>query len=100
MTRLGLFNALQEVLVTFQLDIGDIRGKGYDNVSNMKMKHKGVQQRLLNINPRTFYTPYDCHSLNLALSDMANSCSRATSFFGVVQCIYCLFALHRRGGKC
>ena len=40
---LGLFNALQEVLVTLQLDIGDIRGQGYDNGSNMKGKHKGVQ---------------------------------------------------------
>ncbi|XP_028116810.1 zinc finger MYM-type protein 1-like [Camellia sinensis] len=89
---LGLFNVLKEVLCTLQLDIGDIRGQGYDNGSNMKGKHKGVQKRLLEINPRAFYTPCGCHSLNLALCDMANSCPKAISFFGVLQRIYLLFS--------
>ncbi|XP_028055104.1 uncharacterized protein LOC114259291 [Camellia sinensis] len=89
--RLTLFNILKDVLCTLQLDIGDIRGQGYDNGSNMKGKHKGVQKRLLEINFRAFYTPCGCHSLNLALCDMANSCPKAISFFGVLQCIYLLF---------
>ncbi|KAI8541986.1 hypothetical protein RHMOL_Rhmol08G0104000 [Rhododendron molle] len=55
--------------------MGDLRGQGYDNSSNMKGKNKGVQKRLLDKNPRAFYTPCGCHSLNLALCDMANSCS-------------------------
>ena len=58
----------------------------------MKRKHIGVQKRLLEINPRAFYTPCGCHSLNLALCDMANSCSKASSFFGVVQRMYSLFS--------
>ena len=89
---LGLFNVLKAVLSTLQLDIGDVRGQGYDNGSNMKGKHKGVQKRLLKINPRAFYTPCYCHSLNLALCDMANSCTKAISFFGVVQRVYTLFS--------
>ena len=89
---LGLFNVLQEALSTLELDFDNIRGQGYDNGSNMKGKHKGVQNRVLNINPRAFYTPCGCHSLNLALCDMANSCPKATSFFGVVQRIYLLFS--------
>ena len=88
---LGLFDALKSYLNTRELDIGDIRGQGYDNGSNMNGKYKGVQSRLLEINPRAMYTPCGCHSLNLALCDMANSYSRATSFFGVVQRIYSLF---------
>ncbi|XP_028081326.1 uncharacterized protein LOC114282778 [Camellia sinensis] len=40
-SRLGLFNVLKEALHTLQLDIGDIRGQGYDNGSNMKGRHKG-----------------------------------------------------------
>lgn len=91
-TGSGLFGELEEVLSTLQLDISDIRGQGYDNGSNMKGKHKGVQKRLLDRNPRAFYTPCGCHSLNLMLCDMANCCNKATSFFGVVQRIYCLFA--------
>ncbi|KAK4578130.1 hypothetical protein RGQ29_028319 [Quercus rubra] len=51
----------------------------------MKGKYQGVQKRLLDINPRAVYTPYDCHSINLVLCDMANSCPKAISFFGVIQ---------------
>ncbi|KAI8527135.1 hypothetical protein RHMOL_Rhmol12G0052200 [Rhododendron molle] len=91
-TGLGLFCALQEVLVSLQLDIGDLRGQGYDNGSNMKGKNKGVQTRVLEVNPRAFYTPCGCHSLNLVLCDMANSCSKAKTFFGVVQRLYMLFS--------
>ncbi|KAL2989620.1 hypothetical protein AAZX31_11G148200, partial [Glycine max] len=66
-------------------------GQGYDNGSNMKGKHQVVQKKI-DINPRSFYTPCGCHSLNLVLCDMANSCSKATSFFGVLQSIYTLFS--------
>ena len=54
----------------------------------MKGKHKGVQKKVLEVNPRAFYTLYGCHSLNLALCDMTNSCLKAKSFLGIVQCIY------------
>ncbi|KAG5553188.1 hypothetical protein RHGRI_011152 [Rhododendron griersonianum] len=84
-TGSGLFEELEEGLVTLQLDIGDCRGQGYDNGSNMKGKRKGVQKRLLDKNPRAFYMPCGCHSLNLVLCDMANSCNKAISFFGVLQ---------------
>ena len=61
---LGLFNELKN----------DFRGQGYDNGSNMKGKHQGVQKRLLEINRRALYMPCACHSLNLTLCDMGNSC--------------------------
>ena len=80
------------MLKKYDLDINDIRGQGYDNGSNMKCKNQGVQKRLLDINPRAYYTPCGCHNLNLVLGDMANSCTRAVSFFGVLQRIYSLFA--------
>ncbi|XP_058222957.1 uncharacterized protein LOC131332676 [Rhododendron vialii] len=89
---MGLFGELQEALVSLELDIGDLRGQGYDNGSNMKGKNKGVQTRVLELNPRAFYTPCGCHNLNLVLCDMANSSSKAKTFFGVVQRIYVLFA--------
>ncbi|XP_058223061.1 uncharacterized protein LOC131332781 [Rhododendron vialii] len=82
-TGLELFCALQEVLISLQLNIGDLRGQGYDNGSNMKGKNKGVQTMVLEVNPKAFYTSCGCHSLNLVLCDMANSCSKAKTFFGV-----------------
>ncbi|KAL5169782.1 Zinc finger MYM-type protein 5 [Glycine soja] len=87
-----LFDAIVDELKIVGLDINDLRGQGYDNGSNMKGKHYGVQKRFLDINPRSFYTFYGCHSLNLVFCDMANSCPKATSFFGVLQCVYTLFS--------
>ncbi|PWZ31193.1 Zinc finger MYM-type protein 1 [Zea mays] len=77
---------------SFGLNIDDIRGQGYDNGSNMKGKHQGVQKQLLDINPRALHMPCACHSLNLTLCDMAKSCEKAASFFGIVQKIYILFS--------
>ncbi|KAH1209263.1 Zinc finger MYM-type protein 1 [Glycine max] len=87
-----LFEELTLVLKKYDLDINDINGQGYDNGSNMKSKNQGVQKRLLDINPRAYYVPCGCHNLNLILCDITNSCTRAISFFGVLQCIYSLFA--------
>nr|TKW20468.1 hypothetical protein SEVIR_4G090300v2 [Setaria viridis] len=54
---LGLFNVLLESMKSFGLNISDIRGQGYDNGSNMKIKYKGVKTWLLDINPRALYMP-------------------------------------------
>ncbi|KAJ9563225.1 hypothetical protein OSB04_008385 [Centaurea solstitialis] len=89
---LGLFNVLQDVLKSLDLDIDCVRGQGYDNGSNMKGKHQGVQKRLLDVNPRAFYMPCGCHCLNLVLCDMANSCHKAKTFFGTCQTIYNVFS--------
>jgi hypothetical protein len=71
---LGLFNELKNALASLDLNIDDVRGQGYDNGSNMKEKHQGVQSRMLEINRRALYMPCACHSLNLTLCDMGNSC--------------------------
>nr|XP_028965092.1 zinc finger MYM-type protein 1-like [Malus domestica] len=89
---LGLFNELQDVLKSLDLDIDNVRGQGYDNGSNMRGKHQGVQKRLLDINPRAFYMPCGSHCLNLIVCDMASSCLKAKSFFGACQCIYTVFS--------
>ncbi|KAI3684617.1 hypothetical protein L6452_33841 [Arctium lappa] len=58
----------------------------------MKGKHQGVQKKLLDINPRAFYTSCASHSLNLTLCDIANTCGKARDFFGIIQRIYTIFA--------
>ncbi|WOG86241.1 hypothetical protein DCAR_0205442 [Daucus carota subsp. sativus] len=87
----ALFIQLKESLRDLKLDLTDMRGQGYDNGSNMKGQYKGVSARVLREYPRAFYSPCGCHSLNLALCDMAMSSIQAKSFFGVVQRIYKLF---------
>ncbi|XP_073362861.1 uncharacterized protein [Aegilops tauschii subsp. strangulata] len=89
---LGLFNVLMDTLDSLDLDVADVRGQGYDNGSNMQGKNQGVQNRLLEVNPKALYMPCACHSLNLTLCDMAKSCEHAISFFGIIQRIYVLFA--------
>ncbi|GJS49840.1 zinc finger MYM-type protein 1-like protein [Tanacetum coccineum] len=71
-----LFDVTLDELKSLDLDIDDVRGQGYDNRSNMKGKHQGVQKRFLDINPRAFYTACGCLSFNLALCDMANTCAK------------------------
>ncbi|KAL0772360.1 hypothetical protein Bca101_037511 [Brassica carinata] len=58
----------------------------------MKGKHQGVQKRLLEINSKALFMSCACHSLNLVVSDMAHSCVKAVSFFGIVQRIYTIFS--------
>ncbi|CAN0846274.1 Zinc finger MYM-type protein 1 [Linum grandiflorum] len=55
-TGLGLFDVLKDELKSLDLDIDNIRGQSYDNGSNMKGEHSGVQRRLLDINRRAFHT--------------------------------------------
>ncbi|XP_052624910.1 uncharacterized protein LOC128132399 [Lactuca sativa] len=88
----GLFDITLEELNSLGLQINDMPGHGYDNGENMKGKHQGVKKRFLDINPRAFYTPCGCHSLNLTLSDMANKCVKGKNFFGFIQHIYTIFA--------
>nr|XP_034572200.1 zinc finger MYM-type protein 1-like [Setaria viridis]XP_034572201.1 zinc finger MYM-type protein 1-like [Setaria viridis] len=91
-TGQGIFDVLENELKLLGLDIDDVRGQGYDNGSNMKGKHKGVKKKLLDVNPRAFYSACGCHSLNLTLCDMAKTCGKAKDFFGIIQRIYTTFA--------
>ncbi|GFV12938.1 zinc finger MYM-type protein 1 [Trichonephila clavipes] len=55
------------------LDDQNCRGQGYDNGANMIGINSGVKTQILNLNPRAFFTPCDCHSWNLLLVNTANS---------------------------
>uniref|UniRef100_A0A7N0U7C7 DUF4371 domain-containing protein n=1 Tax=Kalanchoe fedtschenkoi TaxID=63787 RepID=A0A7N0U7C7_KALFE len=88
-----LFDVLLRELKFVGHDVDNVQGQGYyDNVSNMKGKHQGVSKKLLDINPRAFYTSCGSHSLNLMLFDMVNTCGKVRDFFGVIQQIYTIFA--------
>ena len=68
------------------------RGQGYDNGANMVGINKCVRTRILNINPRAFFTPCGCHSWNLLLIDAPNSSTAAKTFFGFINKINVFFS--------
>lgn len=83
---------LVDELQNVGLQIDNLRGQGYDNGSNMKEKHNGVQQRVLDMNPRAFFVPCSAHSLKLVVNDAVKCCLQATKFFGIVQHLYNFFS--------
>ncbi|GFX90399.1 zinc finger MYM-type protein 1 [Trichonephila clavipes] len=87
-----IINSILQELERNGLDIQNCRGQGYDNDANMVGINKGVRTRILNINPRAFFTPCGYHSWNLLLIDAANSSATTKTFFGFINKIYVLFS--------
>jgi len=80
---------LLEKLKDNKIEINNCRGQGYDNGANMKGQYQGVQARIKNLNSRAYFTLCAAHNLNLLLGDLAKTSTKAVSFFGVVQRLYC-----------
>jgi len=83
-----ILKRLEELNIPFE----DCRGQSYDNGANMKGKRKGVQARLLQINPRALFVPCGAHTLNLVVADAAKSSADATGYFGYLQKLFTLFS--------
>jgi len=91
-TGLNLSDVLMKQLKLYKINIENCRGQAYDNGSNMTGRYQGVQTRILNINPRAFFTPCAAHNLNLVLCDAAKNSTIAITFFGIVRRVYTLFS--------
>lgn len=57
MTGQGLTNFLLNFFDNEYINLNDLRGQGHDNGANMKEKNNGLQQKILDINPRAFFMP-------------------------------------------
>lgn len=91
-TGRGLSEFVLNELSNLHLDIGDLRGQGYDNGSNMKGKNCGLQKLILNQNSRAFFVPCFSHSLNLVVNDAAKASNQIVNFFLTVQNLYNYFS--------
>uniref|UniRef100_A0A8C3HBI5 TTF-type domain-containing protein n=1 Tax=Chrysemys picta bellii TaxID=8478 RepID=A0A8C3HBI5_CHRPI len=91
-TGKALTDVILQRLEHYGIPLENMRGQGYDNGSNMRGRHAGVQQRILNLNNRAFFIPCHAHSLNLVVSDAAKSSKDAVSYFTTVQAIYNFFS--------
>ncbi|XP_050065845.1 uncharacterized protein LOC126554884 [Aphis gossypii] len=58
----------------------------------MKGEYNGAQSHILKDNPYAIYSPCAAHSLNLCGVDSAECCTKAITFFGVVQKCYNVFS--------
>uniref|UniRef100_A0A672Y3A4 TTF-type domain-containing protein n=1 Tax=Sphaeramia orbicularis TaxID=375764 RepID=A0A672Y3A4_9TELE len=83
-----ILKRLEELDIPFE----DCRGQFYENGANLKGKRKGVQTRLLKINPRALYVPCGAHTVNLMVADAAKSSTDATGYFGYLQKLFTLFS--------
>ncbi|KAM3833954.1 zinc finger MYM-type protein 1-like [Diretmus argenteus] len=83
-----ILNRLEELNISFK----DCRGQSYDNGANMRGKNKGVQARLLELNPLALFVPCGAHTLNLVVADAAKGSLDATAYFGYLQKLYNLFS--------
>lgn len=88
----GLLNFVTDLFSQLNLNIQNLRGQGYDNGSNMRGKHSGLQKKILEINNRAFYVPCSAHSLNLVVNDAASITHETVNFFNIIQEIYVFFS--------
>ncbi|XP_065654528.1 zinc finger MYM-type protein 1-like [Hydra vulgaris] len=90
-TGAGMAETIIKQLGEMSLSIKNLRGQGYDNGRNMRGENKGVQRRILDVNPRALFIPCCAHTLNLAVNDAVKCCLEATAFFDLVQHVYVFF---------
>lgn len=87
-TGAGLTEKVLEILAQNEIKLEDMRGQSYDNGANMRGHRSGVQQKILELNRRAFFTPCGNHNLNLLINDAAKSSVTSKSFFGYLQQLY------------
>jgi len=68
----NLANVIVQKLKELGLSLEFLRGQGYDGGANMSWKYKGVQARILNLQPKASYTHCASHRLNLTLLKACN----------------------------
>lgn len=67
---IGLYEIpVKDTLLRLNLSFSKARGQCYDGASNMSGVRTGVAKRIIDEEPKAFYTHCYGHSLNLAVSD-------------------------------
>lgn len=85
-------NRIYKVLQSFNIDIQNCRGQGYDGAAVMSGIYSGVQQRISSNVSNAPFIHCCAHNLNLIICDAAASTEIANNFFLIVQSIYNFFS--------
>ena len=70
------------------ININDCRGQSYDNAASMAGIHRGVQQRIKNVNEKAECIACANHNLNLAGVHAAGETVNSITFFGYLERVY------------
>jgi hypothetical protein len=81
-TSLTLKEAIQSLLLEWQLPLYKIRGQGYDGASNMKGHVNGLKKLMMEESPSAHYVHYYAHQLQLTLVAVAKENIDCAWFFG------------------
>jgi hypothetical protein len=81
-TSLTLKEAIQSLLIKYQLPLSKIRGQGYDGASNMKGHVNGLKKLIMEESPSAYYVHCFAHQLQLTLVSVAKENIDCSWFFG------------------
>lgn len=87
----NMANVVFIVFKKYDLNIDYIRGKYYDNASNMSGIYAGLRAKIKNANPLAKFVPCSTHSLDLVGTNAVDCCIQAVLFFNLLQNIYTFF---------
>ncbi|WVZ62714.1 hypothetical protein U9M48_012425 [Paspalum notatum var. saurae] len=90
-TFLTLKEAIQSLLIKYQLPLSKIRGQGYDGASNMKGHVNGLKKLAMEESHSAYYVHCFAHQLQLTLVAVAKENIDCAWFFG--QLVYLLHVL-------
>ncbi|KAG8441551.1 hypothetical protein GDO86_007070 [Hymenochirus boettgeri] len=89
-TEAGMLKVLLENMEAFRMDLQDMRGQGYANESDMKIKD--VHAHIQGLNPRACYMPCNLQSLNLSVTYAACCAIEAAELFLTIEKLYVFFS--------
>ena len=81
-TSLTLKEAIQSLLIRYQLPLSKIRGQGYHGASNMKGHANGLKKLIMDESPSAYYVHCSTHQLQLTLVAVAKENTDCDWFFG------------------
>ncbi|XP_039771791.1 zinc finger MYM-type protein 1-like [Panicum virgatum] len=81
-TSLTLKEAIQSLLIRYQLPLSKIRGQGYDRASNMEGHANGLKKLIMDESPSAYYVHCFAHQLQLTLVSVAKENIDCQWFFG------------------
>jgi hypothetical protein len=81
-TSLTLKEAIQSLLIKYQLPLSKVRGQGYDGASNMKGHVNGLKKLIMDESPSAYYVHCFAHQLQLTLVAVAKENTDCHWFFG------------------
>ena len=77
------------------LEIGNLRGQGYDGAVNMAAKKSGASSRILKLNDKTLYVHCFNHRFNLVIAKSCNI-QKVRNLMGDIKEISYFFHFHQK----